>query len=78
METNVDFTSIFSSRRDILICSVLLRTLEVEGRVPRALFFLSSATSVVAYHDSTERFFLLKRTLHHGTIKFQAYSKINK
>ena len=39
METNVDFTSLSSSRRDILICSVFLRTLEVEGRVTRAVFF---------------------------------------
>ena len=80
METNEHYTSLSSSRQDILICSVLLKTLEVEGRVPRAAcsVFLSSATFVVAYHHSTERFFLLKRMLHHCTIKFQAYSKINK
>lgn len=59
METNELYTSLSSSRQDILICSVLLKTLEVEGRVPRAAcsVFLSSATFVVAYHDSTERFF---------------------
>ena len=79
METNELFTSLSSSRQDILICSVLLKTSEVEGRVPRAacsVFFVIS--NVCRSMSQLKEFFLLKLTLHHCTIKFQAYSKIIK
>lgn len=80
METNEHYTSLSSSRQDILLCSVLLKTLEVEGRVRRAAcsVFLSSATFVVAYHDSTERFFYCNACYIIAQLNFRHYSKINK